>query len=133
MITENERITLDFLDALNIADFITVKDCLSDDFEFISPSKRTLDKETLCQNLPRTYEMIPDNRFNLIRILSQDDSVVMVTNRRGTFKKGTYFGVEANNQSFEIPFINIFDIEAGKIKRWEAHWNVQLLQQSQQK
>ena len=133
MNNENERIAQEFIDACNIADLKVMSEYLSDDFTFISPSIRSLDKETLSQTFPSIYEMIPDHRVSCIRMISQRNTVVMVANRTGTFKKGSYFGVEASNQRFEIPFINIFDFYEGKIKRWEAYWNPQLLKQSQQK
>jgi steroid delta-isomerase-like uncharacterized protein len=132
MSRDNEVIVQDFLDAVNDANATFMRKFLSDDFQFISPSTRVFNKETFCQIIPRIRDMIPDNRFNLVRMISQGGSIVMVTNRTGTFKKGVYFGVEAKNKPFNIPFINIFDLETGKIKRWEAYWNAKLLQQSQE-
>ena len=133
MNTRNEEIAQKFLSYANQNDLEAMIRLLSDDFEFISPSGRAYDEEKLFQNLPRTYERIPDHHTEIIRTISQDDSVVVVTNRKGTLVRGYYFCVEARNKSFELPFINIFDFDSGLIKRWETCFNVQLLQESQNK
>jgi steroid delta-isomerase-like uncharacterized protein len=126
--SENEKIALKIIEAYNSQDVDVYVDYFSDDVDVWWPDGATPDKEELRTEFGEIIEAFPDRRFDLVRMVSTDKTVIAECVFKGT-NRGELFGMPATNNSIEMPMVHIYDFEAGKVKRWRVYANYQTMMQ----
>jgi len=125
--SENEKIALNFIEAFNRQDKDAYVDHLTDDADvWWAVGERTPTKEEIGTEFIEIIEALPDRRFDLVRMLSTEDSVIAECVFKGT-NRGELFGMPATNNSLELPIVHLWDFEDGKVKRWRSYANAQTI------
>ena len=76
----------------------------------------------------RDFNVFPDTKIDFERIVTQGDTVVVEYVMSGTHK-GKLGGVQATNKIVEVPFVDILELERGKIRLWKDYCNTALIKQ----
>jgi len=126
--SENEKIALKIIDAYNSQDVDAYVDYFSDNVDVWWPDGATPDKEELRTEFAEIIEAFPDRRFDLVRMVSTDKTVIAECVVKGT-NMGELFGMPPTNKTIEMPMVHIYDFEAGKVKRWRTYANFQTMMQ----
>ncbi len=126
--SENEKIVLKMIEAFNSQDVDAYVDYFSDDVDVWWPDGSTPSKEELRPEFGETIEGLPDRRFDLVRVVSTDQTVIAEVVARGTHR-GELFGMPPTNKTMAMPMVHIYDFEAGKVKRWRTYANFQTMMQ----
>ena len=126
--SENEKIALKIIEAFNSQDVDAYVDYFSDDVDVWWPDGATPDKEELRTEFGEIIEAFPDRRFDLVRMVSTDKTVIAECVVKGT-NRGELFGMPPTNKTMEMPMVHIYDFEAGKVKRWRTYANYQTMMQ----
>ncbi len=127
-LTENEKIALKIIEAYNSQNVDAYVDYFSDDVDVWWPDGATPDKEELRTEFGEIIEAFPDRRFDLVRMVSTDKTVIAECVVKGT-NRGELFGMPPTNKKMAMPMVHIYDFEAGKVKRWWAYANYQTMMQ----
>lgn len=126
--SENERIALNIIEAYNSQDVDAYVESFADDVDIWWPDGATPDKEELRKEFGEMITAFPDRRFDLVRMVSTDNTVIAECIIKGT-NWGELFGTPATNNTVEMPMVHIYDFEVGKVKRWRAYANYQTMMQ----
>ena len=126
--SENEKIALKIIEAYNSQDVDTFVDYFSDEVDVWWPDGATPDKEELRPEFGEIIEAFPDRRFDLVRMVSTDQTVIVECVVKGT-NRGELFGMPPTNKTMAMPMVHIYDFEAGKVKRWRTYANFQTMMQ----
>ena len=126
--SENEKIALKIIEAFNSQDVDAYVDYFSDDVDVWWPDGATPGKEQLRPEFREIIEGLPDRRFDLVRVVSTDKTVIAEVVARGTHR-GELFGMPPTNKTMAMPMVHIYDFEAGKVKRWRTYANYQTMMQ----
>jgi len=125
---ENEKTALKILEAYNSQDVDAYVDYFSDEVDVWWPDGATPDKEELRPEFGEIIEAFPDRRFDLVRMVSTDQTVIVECVIKGT-NRGELYGMPPTNKTIEMPMVHIYDFEAGKVKRWRCYANFQTMMQ----
>ena len=120
--SENERVVLEFFEALDRGDVDTIMEHFADDSTVILATMQKFDKEGLRKVLARWFVTFPDYKTHIDRMISQGNTVVAEYTYTMTHT-GEYLGIPATNKKIEVPSVCIFDFEAGKVKLWKNYYN----------
>jgi steroid delta-isomerase-like uncharacterized protein len=115
---------LELFKAFNQHDIESVMGFFADDFTYNSVTRYILSKEEYRKFIDVLYASFSDIRFQVNRIVSQENTVVAETIFRGTHK-GEYLGLPATGKSVEAPSVYIFDFEIDKITLVKYYSNLQ--------
>ena len=126
--SENEKIALKIIDAYNSQNVDAYVDYFSDNVDVLWPDGATPDKEELRTEFAEIIEAFPDRRFDLVRMVSTDQTVIAECMVKGT-NRGELYGMPPTNKTIEMPMVHIYDFEAGKVKRWRSYANFQTMMQ----
>jgi steroid delta-isomerase-like uncharacterized protein len=132
---ENEKIVEKIFEDMNRHDDLeAVFSHYSDDITGVLPSGTIIDKEEMRRRRPIGFmAACPDLKFRIDRMVSQGDTVWVEYTATGTHK-GDLFGIPATNKKFEYQSVFIYDIEAGKVKRYKCYFSMlRFLKQIQEK
>ncbi len=124
--SENESIVRKAFNALNRHDLDAWLEHFADDATLIVYSGRRFDKKGAHNLMSEGFKIFPDVKYNLIRLVSQGDTVVEESIATGTHKR-EYYGIAATDKKFTLPRLSIYDLKDGKIKQLRAYANERTL------
>ncbi len=124
--SENENIVRKMFNALNRHDPDAWLEHFADDATLIVYSGRRFDKKGAHNLMSEGFKIFPDLKYNLIRLVSQPDTVVEESIATGTHK-GEYYGIAATNKKFTLPRLSIYDLKDEKVKQVKMYANERML------
>ena len=126
--SENEKVVRKAYELLLRKDLDSLTNLLTDDFKYVGASTREYDVEGFRRMALRDVNVFPDAKIDFERIVTQGDTVVVEYVWSGTHK-GEYGGIQATNKRVEVPFVEILELESGKIRLWKDYCNTVLFKQ----
>ena len=100
----------------------TLFDLLSEDFRFHTASETLRTKEEFRAQVLGEYVAFPDFHVEIKRLTAEGNVVVAEYDWTATHE-GEFLGIPASFKEVMVPFIDIFDIENGKVKLWRDMFN----------
>ena len=126
--SENEKVVRKAYELLMSKDLDSLTNLLTDDFKYVGASTREYDFEGFHRIALRDVNAFPDAKIDFERIVTQGDTVVVEYVWSGTHT-GEYMGYPATNKRVEVPFVEILELESGKIRLWKDYCNTALIKQ----
>jgi steroid delta-isomerase-like uncharacterized protein len=126
--SENEKTVRKAYEFLLSKDLDSLTNLLTDDFKYVGASTKEFDIEGFHRLNLRDANAFPDAKMDFKRIVTQGDTIVVEYVQSGTHK-GELGGIQATNKRVEIPFVDILELENGKIKLWKDYCNTALIKQ----
>ena len=106
---------------VNKGDMEAFEDLVADDFvEHEEFPGMTPDREGVKQTFTHMRQAFPDFRFEVEEMIAEDDKVVCRFRVHGTHR-AEFMGIEPSGNRVDVPAIDIFRLEDGKIAE---HWGV---------
>ena len=102
--SENEKTALKIIEAYNSQDVDAYVDYFSDEVDVWWPDGATPDKEELRPEFREIIEAFPDRRFDLVRMVSTDQTVIVECVVKGT-NRGELFGMPPTNKTMAMPMV----------------------------
>ena len=118
-----------FLDAVLAGDFSTIKELITEDIQCLGASGISYSRkemEAYFKHYGEQPSPFKDSKLKKIRTINCGDILVIESYSTG-IQVREYMGIPPANKPFEIPTINIFDFENGKIKAWKEYQNTKIL------
>jgi steroid delta-isomerase-like uncharacterized protein len=126
--SENERVVREFYKYVEKKDFDGIRELLQDDFKWVCASTKEWGFDRLRKAGTEDTRAFPDVKINFQRIVAHGNSVIVEYDWVGTHKE-EYFGIPATNREVKVPFVEIFELENGKIILVKTYANMILLHQ----
>lgn len=124
--SENESIVRKMFRELNRHDLDAWLEHFADDATLTVYSGRRFNKKEAHNLWSEGFKIFPDLKYNLIRLVSQGDTVVIESTATGTHM-GEYYGIAATNKKFTLPRLSIYDLKDGKVKQVRMYANERTL------
>ncbi|CAN5169469.1 hypothetical protein BH11PSE14_BH11PSE14_11470 [soil metagenome] len=127
----NETISRNWIDAINAHDPAAVRAVLADDFIWELGGSSTQGADVSAEAWRLWFVAFPDFAFEILRVISSAERVVLQLRMRGTHRgefrfRGTNsmeHALSPTNLGFDLPGCAIHEIEGGKITRLWAYWD----------
>ena len=113
--SNDKKIVILFIEALNNADIEEIANMMSDDHVFIdSGGGKYTGKETMKQGWTAYFDMFPDYKIEAVDITQNDSTVGVFGYASGSYKgnKDSYFRIPASWKAV---------VKNGKIKHWQVY------------
>jgi len=123
---ENERIAKSFIKYWNERDVDKIISLFSDNclYEEVATGRKYSDKDGISNYAISTLSGIPDSKFEIINIVSNDNLSVVEWIWKGTNSVGwPSMGIPATNKYFEVRGVSVMIIENNLIKRNSDYWD----------
>ncbi len=114
------------IDAFNKHDMSLWDQATADDLIADYPGAHDLDKENAKMFNLSFFDALPDLRFDVQRVIAQDDTVVFQATGSGTFTQPLVTPTETippTGKHYQMPFVLIAQVRSGKIVREQTVWN----------
>ena len=98
-----------------------------DDVKLIDWGNRVYDKGRLRGGFSNVKNAFPDRKVTIERIMTKDNAA-MVEYMWTATHTGEYLGYPATNNKIELPCVDIFEFESGKIKYMKNVFNWRILE-----
>ena len=114
----------DFLEAENKRDWRTVESYLADEctYQLVGSSEVIRGKRAYINKMQKTYEQIPDWRFDIKEIFYSQNGVAVEFDGTGHFT-GDYMGKRYGNVPLRLQAICIFVFKGDKIFSEREYWD----------
>jgi len=125
--SENTRLVERMYDCLATDDWSPASEILSPDVVTQAPGAPAINGPDAFVQFARAFKRgLPDSHIVVARTIESGDSLVVEGAYRGTFTGvlGTPQGdVPGNGRKLDLPFSDIFDLEAGRISRHHVYYD----------
>lgn len=132
--SENTRLIERMYECLATDDWSPASELLSPDVVTQAPGVPTIHGQEAFVAFAKGFKRgLPDSRIDVKRLIEAGDTVVVEGSYRGTFTgvlETPQGAVQGNGRSLDLPFSDVFDMEAGRIARHHVYYdNVDFAQQ----
>ena len=118
------------VDAYNNKDVEAFLNMFAEGADVVFPNLFAPNREELRAYLHEIIRAVPDRHFDVTRILATEKVAIVECVIKGKHTgTGKLMGIPPTNREVALPFVHIFDFKDGKIVRWRAYANFQLLMQ----
>jgi steroid delta-isomerase-like uncharacterized protein len=100
----------------------TLFDYLTDDFKFHTATETTRTKEEFKEQVFSEYIAFQGINIEIKRLVAEVDVVVAEYDWKAKHV-GEYHGIPASDNLLCVPFIDVFEFEGGKVKKWRDLFN----------
>ena len=107
-------------------DWESAQKLIHEDFKWIGASVKEYDFNDFRRFTTRDVTAFPDASIDIKRIISQGDTVVVEYLMSGTHT-GQLGDIRPTNKRVEVPYVEILDLEEGKIRLWKTYCNIDLI------
>ena len=123
-----EELVREFYSAINDWDMDSFMSYFADDVKLINWENREWDKEKLRLGFSRGKDAFPDRKIIIERIMTKDNAA-MVEYMWTATHTGEYLGYPATHNKIELPCVDIYEFESGKIKYGKMVFNWRIYEQ----
>ena len=123
--TDIEELLREFYSTINEYDLDSFMNYLADDFKMITVSNRVIDKHAARDMLLQGKNAFPDRKVAIERLMTKDNTAMVEYTYTATHT-GEYMGFPATNNRIELPVVDIFEFESGKIMSYKQVFNWRL-------
>jgi steroid delta-isomerase-like uncharacterized protein len=124
--TTIEKIVDEFLDALMNSQHETLFSLLSDDLKVLGSSGKRYGKKEIIKYFTDAKSPYGDRKYQRVGTYVVGNTVI-IESLLNAVHVGEYMGIPPSNKRFELPAVNVFEIEDGKIKAWRQYQNNKIL------
>jgi limonene-1,2-epoxide hydrolase len=119
--SKNKQLVQDIFTKLCNQDH-TLFNYLTDDFTFHTAAETHRTKEQFKKQVFSEYNAFQGINVEIKRLIAEGDVVVAEYVWKAKHV-GDYHGIPASQHMLSVPFIDVFDIEDGKVKKWRDLFN----------
>ena len=116
------------VDAYNNKDVEAFLDMYAEDADVVFPDLTAPNREELRAYFHKIIEAVPDRHFDVTRIVATEKGAIVECVIKGKHT-GKLMGIPPTNREVALPLVHIYDFKDGKIVRWRAYANYQMLMQ----
>jgi len=117
---DNVKIVKKIYEEFNRRDLDALMDYLADDVTYVCARGIVYDKKGVHKLFDSLLESFPDCKMRVDRIVSQGNTVIVEYGWSATHTR-KWAGIPPTNKKFEMPGVEIYDFQAGKVKLWKDY------------
>jgi len=121
-----EKTVNEFLDALMNSKHEKLASILSDDVKILGSSGKRYGKKEIIKYFADAESPYGDRNYERVGTYVIGNTVI-IESLMNAVHVGEYMGIPPSNKRFELPAVNVFEVENGKIKAWRQYQNNKIL------